>query len=58
MKLKKKINKGLKTKYIRIKSMKIKSDIKIKCEWMLLNNLIKDGQSLMIDFLIIHALLS
>jgi hypothetical protein len=56
--IEKKINKGLKTKYIRIKSIKIKSDIKIKCEWMLLNNLIKDGQSLMIDFLIIHALLS
>jgi hypothetical protein len=41
--IEKKINKGFKTKYIRIKSMKIKSDIKIKCEWMLLNNLIKDG---------------
>jgi hypothetical protein len=44
--IKKKINKGFKAKYIAIKRMSTKSNIKIKCIGMKLkkNNLIKDSR--------------
>jgi len=46
MKLRKKFNKGFKTKYIAIKRMSTKSNIKIKCIGMKLKkkNLIKDSR--------------